>query len=450
MYISEIVKNNLCTGCGVCTSENSKKEKRYKMALDKDGFLVPTLISGKFEDEESAEVCPFADTKNNDEDEIAKNLFVNADYNSRIGRFLKTYIGYANDFRDSSSSGGLATFVFEELLKKRIVDHLFIVKELEGKYSYQLFSNVAQIKKTSKTRYFPVTLEDLFDNIDKIEGTVAVSGVACFIKAIRLKQLRNPELKEKIPFLVGIICGGLKSKHYTDFLAYNVGIKGNYHDQEYRIKDEEDVASAYSFGAFDNSDATFKTMKMRKVGDMWGSGLFKSFACDFCNDVTTELADISLGDAWIQPYIKEGKGTSIVITRSSLADEIVREGLAEKTLTLMEIDKNKIIESQRGSFFHRQLALKYRLKENRKKLTIQPAVRKRLLTDIPFEFRKVQKYRSFLRAYSLEEWNNQHDKDVYNASIKTKQLELRKLTQNYHKIQKIRRILKLKNLNEQL
>jgi coenzyme F420-reducing hydrogenase beta subunit len=42
---------------------------------------------------------------------------------------------------------------------------------------------------------------------------------------------------------------------------------------------------------------------------MWGTGLFKSNACDFCDDVTTELADVSL-DAWI-PYNKDGLGNSV-------------------------------------------------------------------------------------------------------------------------------------------
>lgn len=450
MYISEIVKNNLCTGCGVCTSENSQKEKLYKMQLDKNGFLVPILLSGKLEDEAAAEVCPFVNSKNSDEDEIAKNIFNDAEFHPRIGRFIKTYIGFAKNFRDTSSSGGLATYVFEKLLKKGIVDHLFVVKEVNGKYSYQLFSDVKEIKKISKTRYSPVTLEELFDNIHKIEGKIAVSGVACFIKAIRLKQIKNPELKEKIPFLVGIICGGLKSKHYTDFLAYNSGIKGEYNNQEYRLKNVDDLASAYSFGAQDVNDGTFKTMKMRKVGDMWGSGLFKSFACDFCNDVTTELADISLGDAWLEPYIKDGNGTSIIISRSSLADKIIQEGRKQNELNLEEIEQNEIIKSQSASFFHRQFALKFRLKENRTTLTVQPSVRKRLLIDIPFEFRRVQKYRSFLRKFSSDEWLAQPDKDIYNVTIKSKQARLRKLTQNYHKIQKIRRILKLHNFNEEL
>ena len=37
-------------------------------------------------------------------------------------------------------------------------------------------------------------------------------------------------------------------------------------------------------------------IKMSLLGDMWGTGLFKANACDFCDDVTA-VKDISLGDA---------------------------------------------------------------------------------------------------------------------------------------------------------
>src|SRR5699024_5729330 len=104
------------------------------------------------------------------------------------------------------------------------------------------------------------------------------------------------------------------------------GIKGSYSKQEYRIKDSNSLSSDYSFGAFDN-DEDFYQMKMKEVGDMWGTGLFKANACDFCNDVTTELADISLGDAWLDEYKMDGLGNSIIITRSTIANEIIKKGI---------------------------------------------------------------------------------------------------------------------------
>lgn len=98
------------------------------------------------------------------------------------------------------------------------------------------------MRNISKTRYYPVTLASLFTTLTTIEDTVAISGVACFIKAIRLKQHFYPELKEKIPFLTGIICGGLKSRYYSDYLAQNSGCVDEYTHPEYRVKNTKSYA----------------------------------------------------------------------------------------------------------------------------------------------------------------------------------------------------------------
>jgi coenzyme F420-reducing hydrogenase beta subunit len=120
-----------------------------------------------------------------------------------------------------------------------------------------------------------------------LEGTVAVVGVGCFIKAIRLAQHSEPKLKEKIAFLIGIICGGVKSRFFTEYLASRMDIEAaNIKKPQFRKKDINSTANDYSFACHDN-DSEEKSIKMRVVGDMWGTGLFKANACDFCDDVTT-------------------------------------------------------------------------------------------------------------------------------------------------------------------
>ncbi len=438
--IKDIVTNDLCVGCGICTSAS----KSSKMNWNDEGFLVP-ILDDSFS-ENAIKLCPFnpnPEKEVKDEDVLADALFPSSKQKDfKMGRFENTYAGFSNEYRKTSSSGGIATFVFEKLLKDKIVDHLFIVKEINGTYQYQWFDNFVNIKKISKTRYIPVTMEDLFKEIDSKEGKVAVSGVACFIKAIRLKQHYNPQYKEKIPFLVGIICGGLKSRFFTDFLAQSAGIEGKYSKQEYRIKDEKSSASDYSFGAY-NSHKEFHQLKMRTVGDMWGTGLFKANACDFCDDVTTELADISLGDAWLPEYNEEGLGNSVIITRSKLADSLITKGIDNNELSVKKVTKEKIIQSQNASFKHRQKALKYRL---RKYDYSNLEKRKRFLDNIPFEFKVVQEMRRKTRKNSLVFWKNNKTVTVF---VKKMALDLKKLakkTKYYHYIQSIKRKLKLKTI----
>lgn len=437
--IKDIVKNEICVGCGSCISES----KSSKMIWNKEGFLVPDITS-EFSDK-AIDLCPFnpkPDSCVANEDVLAEEFisdYKNAD--NQIGRYTNTYVGYSPEFRLTSSSGGMATYLFKQLLQQKIVDYLFVVKEIGSTYEYQLFNNVDEIKLISKTRYIPVTLENLYRKIDGINGKIAISGVACFIKAIRLKQHYCPELKDKIPFLIGIICGGLKSRSFSDYLSLKSGIKGNYYDAEYRIKDEESTASDYSFGAFDD-DRNFHKMKMKTVGDMWGTGLFKSNACDFCDDVTTELADISLGDAWLAPYNSDGLGTNVIVTRSLLADKLIRNGIDKGELYLEQLDIERFKSSQQGSFNHRHDGLKYRIDIKTKENRLTPSCRKRFLVNIPFYFKLVQKERMNLRAQSLELWSVTKNAKDFENRINPLKDKLAKTTLIYHRIRKMKRILR--------
>lgn len=245
--------------------------------------------------------------------------------------------------------------------------------------------------------------------------------------------------------MIGIICGGLKSKFFTDYLAQKAGVIGEYNKQEYRIKDIQSTAIDYSFGAYDNS-AQFHQLKMKTVGDMWGTGLFKSKACDFCDDVTTELADISLGDAWLAPYNKEGEGTSVIVTRSVLAEKLIQNGISANKLAVEILDLERFKASQEGSFKHRQKAISYRLSRLKKENGWVPYKRKRFYQAIPFEFKVVQKQRMMLRKESNACWRTLKDAKKFEEKISPLKIDLAKKTYWYHRIQSIRKKLGLKKL----
>ena len=429
--IKDIINNQLCVGCGICVSED--KTNSLQMEWNEDGFLIPKH-SENVVAEEVIRVCPFNPNPEEavkDEDRLADLFLTTASQrHKKMGRYINTYVGYANEFRDTSSSGGLATYVFEYLLKQKIVDHLYIVKEINGAYEFQLFSTVDQIKQISKTRYIPVTLEKLFVDIHKIEGKIAVSGVACFIKAIRLKQHYHPELKAKIPFLVGIICGGLKSRFYTEYLAQKAGITSAYYKQDYRIKDYKSQASDYSFGAFDE-DQEFKQVKMRAIGDMWGTGMFKSNACDFCDDVTTELADISVGDAWLNPYNNDGKGNSVIVTRSVVANDLILQGIDNGELHVEELSTEHFLISQQGSFNHRHNGLAFRIKHALANKQLVPP--KRFYNEkSTFDFRIVQRIRMLIRQKSIHVWRKTKVANSFDEKMKASLYLLKTATRFYH------------------
>ena len=433
--INSVVSNDLCIGCGMCTYNN---EDKLEMVWNDEGFLVPQFKIDDFQLEYDLEVCPFNPNPENNirtENEIADIFLKEApNHHPRIGRYSDLFIGHADTFRERSSSGGIATFVFNALLESGEVDHVISVKGgVNDHYEFSVSSTVNELLESSKTKYYPVTLATILPEINKLPGTVAVSGVACFIKSIRLAQYYHPELKEKIKFLVGIICGGIKSSFFAEYLASKTGIKkDDFMKPQFRIKDHQSTASDYSFESTKISTDETKQIKMRSVGDMWGTGLFKANACDFCDDVTTELADISVGDAWIQPYVKDGKGTSVVVTRSKAADLLIKKAILKSKIQLESLLLNKFLDSQKGSFNHRQKALSFRIKNEEMKGNITPP--KRFIEEkISFPEKIVQSLRRRSRAKSLLVWKEHSEAQYFDNKMSRTLKSLKLATRINHK-----------------
>ncbi|MGV0953524.1 MAG: Coenzyme F420 hydrogenase/dehydrogenase, beta subunit C-terminal domain [Fluviibacter sp.] len=449
LVVSKVVKNDLCIGCGACVQACPSKALDIKW--NDFGFLVATSSDNKCNlGGACIEVCPFNPEPGpgyRNEDELAKIFLAEAPMHYlNIGRYYAIYAGYSNKHRATSSSGGIATFIYEKLFEKGLVDHVVTVGESDSDdthYQYTLVSSKDDLLRISKTRYYPVTLAKALQEIKKLQGRVAISGVGCFIKAIRLAQDKDPILKEKISFLVGIICGGVKSKFFTDYLAGKAGAtQGKFSKPEYRVKDPDSTAIDYGFSCTDNLSETTKLIKMREVGDMWGTGLFKANACDFCDDVTTELADISLGDAWLRPYDQDGSGHNVVVSRSAIADKILQEGLVCGELVLESLSQALFVASQQGSFNHRHEGIGTRVQMAKRAGRAVPPKRfgsKKL----PFHLKLVQRARRRTRLSSLEIWAKHKNAEEFDKLMKPKLVKLQFVTRLPAVARKLKKILKV-------
>ena len=447
LVVDKIVEKDICTGCGICTAVCNNSS--LKMDWNDSGFLVPFEINQCDLNGSCIKVCPFNPSPDDEvktENEIS-NIFLNdkgLNYHKRLGKYYSIYAGHSKEFRLTSSSGGLATYVFHKLLENNEVNYLVTVKKSNNdsfEYQYNIICSKHDLLKSSKTRYYPVSLSTVINKIKHLDGFVAISGVSCFVKAIRLLQVEDESMKNKIKFLTGIICGGLKSKYYSDFLASASHKKyQGYSSPEYREKNHNSTAGDYNFNMID-SDSVKRTIAMKTLGDMWGTGLFKCNACDFCEDVSNELCDISLGDAWIEPYINDGKGSSVVITRTILAENIIRQGIENNELVIDSIDEDEFIKSQKGSYTHRQDTISYRLNKNN---PFGENIPKRFhINKTPFEIVLVQKYRILTRKLSIDLWIKTKDKDMFFRKMEPYLRKLKKATKLYHRVRSLKNKLKI-------
>lgn len=408
MTIKNVIESGNCIGCGACASISPA----IKITFNGYGDLVAALPE-KLSSEEIAkasEVCPFAGGPN--EDEISAEIFKNTSYHQEVGHYLTVQAAYSVRDRASGSSGGIATWVLSRLIQRGLVDGVIHVAPRanpasERFFEYKVSSTIEEVKAGSTSFYYPVSMDSVIDIIKSRPGRYAITGVPCFHKALRLLRRQDPIINERVIYQVGIVCGQMKSAHYLEFLAGHAGANRNIESACFRRKVDGLPANDYAFEARgttgdDKSEIKTWTVLNSKIGANWGMGYFKPKACDYCDDVLAETADIAVMDAWLPRYVKDGAGWSLLVTRTAAMQNIIAEGAAEQELKTDSVTVDEVADSQRGGLNHRRDALGYRLWLSRdgwnprKRTTANP--------DYPFIHKIEQRARMYLRESSRKHW----------------------------------------------
>jgi hypothetical protein len=84
-------------------------------------------------------------------------------------------------------------------------------------------------------------------------------------------------------------------------------------------------------------------------------------ACNFCDDVVAETADVSFGDAWVEPYSSDWQGTNVVVVRSPDVANLLTEAIEDGRLKLNSVDGGFVAQTQAAGLRQRREGLAYRL-----------------------------------------------------------------------------------------
>jgi coenzyme F420-reducing hydrogenase beta subunit len=371
-----MASSGLCIGCGTCAS----LQEDAGIAWDQDGHLKPASPEPWLQGRSAAlaTICPFSSTAMN-EDQIAAELYPDAPcWDASVGGFLGAYVGHATqgDFRARGSSGGLVSWLAAELLRRGLIDGVAHVvprsrDDDDGRlFAYAISRSEAELQAGAKSRYYPVELSQVLREMRKVPGRYAVIGIPCFIKAVQLVRREDTVLRERIAFTLGLFCGHMKSARMVDSFAWQMGAApADVAAIDYRLKDERRPANWYTAQLTLRDGSTCRKDWWHLADGDWGAGFFMNPACNYCDDVTAETADIAMGDAWLEPYSSDGRGTNVVVVRSPALQEIVAEARAERRLSLDPVDADFIARTQAAGLRQRREGLSYRLA--RSKLAIR-------------------------------------------------------------------------------
>jgi len=400
--IERIAKNTLCIGCGLCAA--LCPQGILTMQWNRYGEYNPVAVSPcTTECGLCLKFCPFANSGEN-EDTLGERLYgavPGIQHRSETGYYLASYVGYSEEHRPTSASGGVATWILETLLAEGVVDHVLCVAptgDPERLFAFRVFDTPGDVRTGAGSAYYPVEMSGVIRQVLEVPGRYAITGLPCFIKAIRLAQQRNKKLRERVVVTVGLVCGQLKSRRFTEYVAALAGVRGEVTGVRYRGKSLDQPASNYHY-VFTTADGEEQRVFWNEgISEAWTNRWFTPEACNYCDDIFAECADVTCMDAWLPEYSRDSRGTSLLLVRSPLVREVLERG---RGVRLDPIPVERVVQSQSGVVAVKRRHLAYRLYLDR-----QGVLEKRVVPERPKNpfLRQEVVLKERMRIASRERW----------------------------------------------
>ena len=382
--LTEVINGGFCIGCGACALVSPSiqiKENHYGLyqaevadthlenRIQLDNMFSPSV------NEKAAAVCPFAATI--DETQLGKERHSErASFDSRVGYYQKIYAGHVVDgsYRSLGSSGGMMTWVLMRLLEMGKIDgviHVSSTGEQGNLFEYSLSHSVEDITKNAKSRYYPVQMSDVLNRVKHSKKRYALVGVPCFIKAARLLAKQDRQINESLIYYMAIFCGHLKSKAFAEMIAWQRKVSPSHLTYiDFRVKDHAQPANRYKIevSTGKRQSSVIRQTRVRDLFGMdWGLGYFKPKACDWCDDIVGEGADLACGDAWLPEFVHQSNGNNVAIVRHPELLELLQAAIKNKELKLTDLSVERLVASQAANYRHRHDGLAFRISEANEK-----------------------------------------------------------------------------------
>jgi coenzyme F420 hydrogenase subunit beta len=267
-----------------------------------------------------------------------------------VGDFVDCYVGHSEDEEVSSvcSSGGVVDQLLIYALEKKLIDGAVVVgtrKDRPLEPEPFIARTREEVLSASRSKYCPVATGVVLKRLKKEEGRFAVVGLPCHIHGIRKAESVIPALRKKIVLHVGLFCGHTVSYDGTDFLLEKLQVrKGDVVRLDYRGNGWPDGMRVHL------RDGRRLSLKYNRgwnaYWNVFSPFFFTPFRCLMCPDQFNELADVSVGDAWLRELKHRGRGESIVVVRTRFLEDLLEQLRREGRFVVSQLSAGKVKESQ--------------------------------------------------------------------------------------------------------
>lgn len=348
--IEWITASGLCTGCGLCGSMFPGK---VKIALREDGYLRPVAHTPLTAEENAKlfDTCPGA---------LIQHDAEQTNYHPHWGPLVEVRTGHAVDpaTRHEGSSGGVLSGLLIHLLASKQVDFVAHVKAA----SDDPLGNELSISRTREdvlagagSRYAPSAPLAKLAELLALPGRFAFVGKPCDVAALRRYEKLNPDISDKVPFMLSFMCAGIPSRKGTLAILDKFG-----------VPPEQVKSFAYRGDGWPGKTTAVTHDNQRFETDYstsWGTVLNRhlQFRCKICPDGTGEFADVVGADAWYgkdgYPDFAEREGRSLVLSRTGKGEALVQSAKAANAIATEPLAVEEIAKMQPYQLNRKRLVL---------------------------------------------------------------------------------------------
>ena len=321
--VSIIYDKNICCHCGLCSSicpfDAIELTENY-LYHDESACITCGLCYS---------ICPRSFSFENMMNYLKKSKY-SLKYSEKFGYYKKIYSARTliEKIKNIAQDGGIVSSLLYYLLDNKLVDAVVTIEHGKNfwKPEIEIIKNINDLNKTAGTIYAHSPVLSILDKTKKFEN-IAVVALPCMVKALTKAEF----FPIKLPFLnnikykIGLFC--MESFSYDKiFQAINEKFKVNIDDViKMNIKKGRFIIT------LDSGEVLSIPLKeFYKYGSNY---------CHYCNDLTAELADISVGS--IGSEIR----WSSVITRSKKGEDIFNGALKQGLIEIKILAKSKSCKS---------------------------------------------------------------------------------------------------------
>lgn len=327
--VSIVFDNEVCCNCGWCSSVcpvDAITVTADSLEIDDNVCMKCGLCFS---------VCPRSFSIEQAYKAI-KKLDKSLKFSEKIGAYVNTYSGTTTkeEIKKVRQDGGVVTSLLEYLLENKLVDAIIAVQHSKDLWKPEpvIVEDVKDLYKTGGTKYANSPSLAIIDEARNYER-LAVVGVPCMMKAIEKATMFPSGLPffNNIKYKIGLFC--MESFSYDEIINL---VKDKFKKNiNYLTKMNIDKGKFI----INLNSGEEMAVDLKEIQE------YARHTCHFCEDLTSDYADISVGSIGSQA------GWSSVITRSKEGDEVYM-GATDDGL----IESQNLKEVKPGQFLVERIA----------------------------------------------------------------------------------------------